>query len=96
MIFGSQYPHVDVAQPYQLGSLVDFIQRRAVELRETLVQIDYDRLGPRSSERSHSDRILLRSNTQVDISIGSQPAFGVQPSDRPTLDQQRFDPRRPK
>jgi len=37
MIFGSQYPHVDITQRYQSGSLVDLIQRRAVELTKTLV-----------------------------------------------------------
>ena len=90
MIFGSQYPHVDLAQRYQLRTLVDIIQRRAVELGQTLVQIDYDRLGRRSGKCSHRDRILFRPNTQVDVSIRPQPAFGVQSSDCPALDQQRL------
>jgi hypothetical protein len=37
MVFGSQYPHVDVAQRDQLGTGEDVAQRRAVELRQTLV-----------------------------------------------------------
>ena len=53
MIFGSQYPYVDFAKCYQLGTLVDIIQRRAVELRQTLVQIDCDRFGGRSGKRVH-------------------------------------------
>jgi hypothetical protein len=96
MIFGSQYPHVDIAQRYQLGALVDVIQRRAVELRETLVQIDHDRLSRRSDKCGHSNRILFRPNTQVDVSIGSQPALGVQSSCSPALDQQRLHASRPK
>jgi hypothetical protein len=96
MIFGSQYPHVDIAQRYQLGTLVDIIQRRPVELRQTLVQIDYDRLGRRSGNCSHRDRILFRPNTQVDVSVGSQPALGVQSRDCPALGQQRLHTSRPK
>jgi hypothetical protein len=88
MIFGAQYPHVDITQRYQSGSLVDLIQRRAVELPKTLVQIDYDRLGGRSGKCSRSDRILLRPNTQVDVPIGPQPTFWVQSSDCPAFDQQ--------
>ncbi len=89
MIFGSQYPHVDVAQQYLLGTLVDIIQRRAVELGQTLVQIDYARLGRRSGKCSRRDRMLFRPNTQVDVPIRSQPTFGVKSSDCPALDQQR-------
>jgi len=96
MIFGSQYPHVDITQRYQSGSIVDLIQRRAVELPKTLVQIDYDRLGRRSGQCSRGDRILLRPNTQVDVSIGSQPTFRVQSRDCPTLHQERLHTRRPK
>jgi hypothetical protein len=70
MIFGPQYPHVDIRQPYQLRTLVDIIQRRAVELWQTLVPIDCARLGPRSGKCSHRGRILFRPNTQVDVSIG--------------------------
>ena len=90
MIFGSQYPHVDIAQRYQLGTLVDIIQRRAVELRQTLVPIDYDYFRRRSGKCSHRNRILFRPNTQVDVPTRSQPAFGVQPRDCPALDQQRL------
>jgi hypothetical protein len=96
MIFGSQDPHVDIAQRYQLGSLVDIIQRRAVQLAQTAVQIDYDRFGGRSGKRGHRARILLRPNAQVDISIGSYPAFRIQSSNRPALDQQRLHTHRPK
>jgi len=53
MIFGSQYPHVDIAQRYQLGTLVDIIQRRAVELAQAFVQVDYDRLGGRGGKCRH-------------------------------------------
>jgi len=53
VIFGSQYPHVDIAQWYELGTLIDVIQRRAVELGQTLVQIDYDRLGRWSGKCIH-------------------------------------------
>ncbi|MEE8346823.1 MAG: hypothetical protein V3S20_05705 [Dehalococcoidia bacterium] len=90
MIFGSQYPHVDVAQRYELRPLVDVIQRGAVEFRETLVQIDHDRLGRRSGKCSQRDCMLFRWHTQVDVAIRSQPAFGVQPRYCPTLDQQRL------
>ena len=90
MIFGSQYPYVEIAQRYELGTPVDIIQRRAVELRQTVVQIDCDRFGRRSGKCSHRGRILFRPNTQVDISIGPQAAFGVQSSDCPALDQQRL------
>jgi hypothetical protein len=96
MIFGSQYPHVYIAQRYQLGTLVDIIQRRAVEFRETLVQIDHDRLGRRSGKCGHRGRILLRPYTQVDVPTRSQAAFGVQPSDCPALGQQRLHTSRPK
>jgi len=37
MIFGSQYPYVDITHPSQSRSLLDLIQRRAVELRQALV-----------------------------------------------------------
>jgi hypothetical protein len=96
MIFGSQYPHVYIAQRYQLGTLVDIIQRRAVEFRETLVQIDHDRLGRRSGKCGHRGRILLRPNTQVDVPTRSQPALWVQPRDCPALGQQRLHTSRPK
>ena len=96
MIFGSQYPHIDIAQRYQLGSLVDIIRRRAVELLQALVQIDYDLLGRRCGKRSHRSRILVQPNTQVDVSTRPQSAFGVQSSDRPALDQQRLHISRPK
>ena len=32
--------------------------------------------------------MLLRAHAQVDVPIGSQPAFGVESSDCPSLDQQ--------
>jgi hypothetical protein len=40
MIFGSQYPHVDIAQRYQPRALVDGLQRRAVEFLQSVVQVD--------------------------------------------------------
>jgi hypothetical protein len=71
MIFGSQDPHVDIAQRYELGTLVDIIERRAVELRQTPVQIDDYRFGHRGVERDHRGRILLRSNAQVEVTVRS-------------------------
>jgi len=70
MIFGSQYPYLDIAQRYQLGTLVYVIQRGAVELGQALMQIDYDRLG-RRGKCSRSDLVLFRPNTQVDVSTRS-------------------------
>jgi hypothetical protein len=90
MIFGSQYPDVDITQRYHLGAPVDIIQRRAVEFRETLVQIDHDRLCRRSGKRGHRGRMLLRPHTQVDVPTRSQPALRVQPRDCPALDEQRL------
>jgi len=60
------------------------------------VQIDYDGLGRQSGKCSHRDAVLFRPNTQVDVAVGTYPAFGVQSSDRPALDQQRLHTRRPK
>jgi len=71
MIFGSQYPHVDITQRYQSGSLVDVIHRGAVKLPQTPVQVHDDALGRGTGKCIHSHRVLFRPNTQVDVSIGS-------------------------
>ena len=57
---------------------------------------DDGRLGRRGGKRGHRAGVRLRPHTQVDVSIGSQPAFGVQSSYCPALDQQRPHTSRPK
>jgi hypothetical protein len=39
--------------------------------------------------------VLVRPEAEIDISVGTESFFGIEPSDRPTLNQDRFNTRRP-
>jgi hypothetical protein len=58
------------------------------------VQVDNAGLGSSAGKRSDCSFVLLRPDTQVDVSVGSQPALRVESSRRPALEQQGVDPER--
>jgi hypothetical protein len=59
-----------------------------VEFLQSLVQVDGAHIDGSSTKYLQGDRVLLRAHAQVDVPIRSQPAFGVESSDCPALDQQ--------
>jgi hypothetical protein len=86
VILRSEDPHRHIANGDQIGARVQVIEVPLVQPGESSVQVNRNVFLVQPVQDLLCPQVVLRANTEVKVSVWTQPWLRVKPGNRPALD----------